>query len=812
MTNQRPSSPPLPPAAPAESTKLAANKSLVPPLPIAEARRKPTVVASVPLAYFPQAVLLDPPSPPLGSKPQNRTQLVGIDTRAEPGRDHQRLRLTVGKVIPGTRYRILRWLGEGGMGVVYEAEHIDIERRVALKILRFDLSQQAKLAQVFRDEARAASRIGCVNIVEIYDFGELSDGRLFFCMELLLGTDLVPARDDDWTTPSVLIGLLRQCCKGLGEAHKHGIVHRDIKPENIIVVTEGSRGVVKIVDFGISAMLAADDTENTSIAGTPDYMAPEQISGSAFDGRLDMYALGCLAYELLVGHPPFDADSIDALLRLHLASPPRPPRQVRPDREIPVELEAVLMRCLEKDPAQRFRDMADLEAALCEAQISAKITTPWDDLPLPDVGPERRETLLRAMPSLLPSPELIRRSWLWPSLAGSGLVIAAIALVATFTGKDPNQAEIDRVEQLTIAARDAASKTRFVYPPPKDPDAPTAYRSVLQLEDLDGDAGQLGDQRGQLLRTDFAETLVGLGDHFWTSPDTKNFALDYYAQALLFDEGNTRARERSGLTLGMLSGFQDRAATGTFSTSELLAGRWLNLLATSDQDQLAAKIDTFIFNDEESFVMRSAGIRAAQKRGLDVDRLIADAVADAASPIVSPSSIVGLDNPTLPNLDADLETDFETDETRVKTHRGVNKRQPKKHTRSKLRAAQRDPEGSNALAEQAVVALRAGRREEARSLFNQAIAHDRRNARALMGLSDIAFDTGNNQDAVIYAEKSVNTAPKNQSYRLSLGDAYFKVLRYRDARTQYEKAKILGSRRADDRIAKVDHKTGRPSG
>ncbi|MCA9317887.1 MAG: protein kinase, partial [Planctomycetes bacterium] len=148
------------------------------------------------------------------------TQMAGVENLAEPGGEQPRIRLVPGRVVPGTRYRITRWLGEGGMGVVYEAEHIDIDRKVALKILRFDLSQEPKMAQVFRDEARAASRVGSKNIVEIFDFGELSDGRLFFCMELLAGEDLVPASEESWIPPARLIPILRQICKGLRAAHQ----------------------------------------------------------------------------------------------------------------------------------------------------------------------------------------------------------------------------------------------------------------------------------------------------------------------------------------------------------------------------------------------------------------------------------------------------------------------------------------------------------------------------------------------------------------------------------------------------------------
>ena len=352
---------------------------------------------------------------------------------SEPGGEHPRLRLTLGRVVPGTRYRILKWLGEGGMGVVYEAEHIDIERRVALKILRFDLSCQPQMTRVFRDEARAATRIGSPYIVDIFDFGELTDGRLYFCMELIDGRDLVPETTEAWIEPATLIGHLRQICKGLGDAHAAGIVHRDIKPENILAYNKDGRQAIKLVDFGISAMLAVTGSSSSNGAGTPHYMAPEQVSGAEFDGRLDMYALGCTAYELLTGYPPFDCEDVGELLGRHLTEEPRSLHEARPDREFPKALAAVVMRCLNKRPADRYVDMADLEAALCEAQIAAGLHTPWDDLPLPEVDPERRERLLDLMPG--PAVPRQRRRWVWPSIAAtSTLAAVGLAIVIAIWG------------------------------------------------------------------------------------------------------------------------------------------------------------------------------------------------------------------------------------------------------------------------------------------------------------------------------------------------------------------------------------------
>ena len=756
------------------------------------------------------------------------THIHGTEHLSEPGGDAQRVRLVPGKVIPDTRYKLLRWLGEGGMGVVYLAEHVDIERKVALKILRFDLSQQADIAQVFRDEARAASRIGSPNIVEIYDFGELSDGRLFFCMELLDGGDLVPDTEETCMEPERLIPIMRQMCKGLYAAHRSGIVHRDIKPENVIVIDkDGRKDVVKLVDFGISTMLAAGREEGqASIAGTPHYMAPEQISGGTFDGRLDQYSLGCMAYELLVGVPPFLADEMDDLLRMQLSELPKPPSQVRPDRTIPADLEAVIMRCIEKEIGGRYADMADLEAALCEAQIAAGISTAWDDLPLPeDIDPARREKLLREMPS--PVGEMIgepKRSFLWPLVAGAFAIVAAFAIWFALSAGQPNDQERDQIEQLTIAARNAAARTYYVYPPISDPDTATAYRKVLELEDLEGGARSHGVKRGTDLRTEFSGILFGLGDKYWENQNTRGFAREYYVQAWMFDETNQKALERAGLTPGMAAQIKEMAASGNWNDAQLATAGWLSALAEEDQAKQQALVDELLADAEDVSpladaagrdFLRSKGMKApakARKQSEEPASGDADA-ADSDGPI---DAAAGTDGGEAGATDGTGEAgaseggdeELVLDETPTGTSTKKRTKKKKKDSEIELNRAKKDPERARELAEEGQAALRAGQRSKAEKLFHQAISYDSRNAKALMGLSDVYFDTGKSQKAVLYAEKAVRASPGNAGYRLKLGDAYYKVLAYRDALSAYQKAKDLGSSRADKRIDKANAKVG----
>jgi serine/threonine protein kinase len=729
------------------------------------------------------------------------TRMHGAEGLSEPGSEAPKLRLTAGRVVPGTRYRLLRWLGEGGMGVVYEAEHIDIDRKVALKILRFDLSMQPKMVQVFRDEARAASRLGSRWIVEIYDFGELPDGRLFFAMELLDGHDLVPADTRDTIDAARLVGILRQVCKGLHGAHRAHVVHRDVKPENLIAIEENGRAdTIKIVDFGISSMLAAGGGGDHGIAGTPHYMAPEQVLGQPFDGRLDVYALGCTGYELLTGTPPFDADAVEALLQLQLTGIPELPSARRPDLVIPEALERVLMRCLAKQPEDRYADMADLEAALCEAQIADRLTTPWDDLPLPELADlARRDRLLREMPSPLVIATQDRRRWLWPVVAGaSTLAAVGLGMFLAFGPKPPvrDDSEVDRI---AAEANAAAAHLNWVMPPPREPEAPTAFAKVLELEDLGGASEELADERGQSLRHEFSDTLVRQADVLWDQ-GAQLAATNHYLWALAFVPENAHAFERAQVDSSFLLNFIARAKRAEFTQSELAFGLISSIQVESDPDERARMVAEFdaVRGDlpvqAESSVIDQVPVLREREQQRERERI--------RKPVVEPTTIAMV--PSVPPApDVAVGDVLEPDAAKAKKKRVVTT-----DPRALLGAAERDPAKAKGLAEQGVAALRAGKRSEASSLFNQAIAFDHTNATALSGLSDIYFDTGADQKAVVYAEKAVNASPANQTYRLKLGDAYFKVLRYQDAMAQYEEAKKRGSTKADDRIARVKSKLG----
>ena len=210
------------------------------------------------------------------------------------------------------RYRVLRKIGEGGMGTVYAAEHVEIGKIVAIKILHPHYSTEQELVERFRREARAASRIGHPNIIDVMDFGTTDDGCAYFIMEHLDGIDLADVLSHERRLdPNRSCQITIQICRALAAAHAAGVIHRDLKPENIFLVArDGKADFVKVLDFGVARSAGRSQRlTNPGIAmGTPEYMAPEQAAGGVVDHRSDIYSVGALLYEMVTGQPPQKRD------------------------------------------------------------------------------------------------------------------------------------------------------------------------------------------------------------------------------------------------------------------------------------------------------------------------------------------------------------------------------------------------------------------------------------------------------------------------------------------------------------------------
>jgi eukaryotic-like serine/threonine-protein kinase len=270
------------------------------------------------------------------------------------------------------QYQLKELVGAGGMGEVYLAEHLLLRRPCAIKLIRMDRAGDAESLLRFEREVQATAALTHANTVQVYDYGHTNDGTFYYVMEYLPGltVDQLVQRHGP-VAPSRAIHLLRQICGALGEAHQRGLIHRDIKPSNIIVCERGGlHDVAKLLDFGIvQSSRTIDDRRRTladgPIAGTPTFMSPEQASGAGMvDARSDIYSVGCVAYFLLTGAPPFVRATTTELLSAHIHEAVIPPQRLRSD--MPADIEAIVLRCLRKNPDERYQDTKSLNDALAE--------------------------------------------------------------------------------------------------------------------------------------------------------------------------------------------------------------------------------------------------------------------------------------------------------------------------------------------------------------------------------------------------------------------------------------------------------------
>ena len=275
-------------------------------------------------------------------------------------------------------YTVVSKLGEGGMGVVYIAEHPLIGKRVALKVLRAELAASADTATRFFNEAKAVNAIGNAHIVDIFDFGRTASGEYYFTMELLEGEPLAQRLTRGVPTLAMALDITLQVADALAASHAAGVVHRDLKPDNIFVVQRsGQRELIKVLDFGIAKLHTGGPgggpstlTRTGMIFGTPQYMSPEQCEGAmAADHRSDIYALGILLYQMLVGRVPFGGQGVGSIIIQHIQTAPPKPRELCP--EVPA-IEAVVLRALAKRRG-RFQSMGELREALEEAGVAAGV-------------------------------------------------------------------------------------------------------------------------------------------------------------------------------------------------------------------------------------------------------------------------------------------------------------------------------------------------------------------------------------------------------------------------------------------------------
>jgi CheY-like chemotaxis protein len=391
-----------------------------------------------------------------------------MDTSADP---------RIGQVIAG--YRIESLIGRGGMGVVYRAEHLNLRRRAAIKIIAPEYTEAKGFRERFEREARIAAALQHPNVVTVYDAGDV-DGLLYLAMQYIEGSDLAAILSEQGRLrPYRAIDTCRQVAAALDAAHALGLIHRDVKPANVLI--EGRRAF--LTDFGLTKRLETTHTALTragDVVGTIHYVAPEQIEGRPVDARADLYSLGCLFYHCLVGEVPFPRESDVAVIYAHLSEEPPKPSNLRPD--LPEGLDAVIAKALEKSPERRFATCGDLMAA-ARAVIDAAG-------PLSETrggrttAASREESDQRAMGEAIESAAGAAAADRRPRvlLAGADPNTRAIARVAL--GDRIDVEEAPRADEILGAARDLRPDLVIVdWEAPGAPDAVGALRADAVTRD-----------------------------------------------------------------------------------------------------------------------------------------------------------------------------------------------------------------------------------------------------------------------------------------------------------------------------------------
>jgi serine/threonine protein kinase/tetratricopeptide (TPR) repeat protein len=697
--------------------------------------------------------------------------------------------LQVGDPIPGTRYRMVRALGRGGCAEVYAAQHVDLDRQVAIKIISPQLAVDDVATTQFRLEARACSRVRHPNIVDVIDFGELTDGRFFFAMELLEGQSLAEVLSHEGAlSPERAVGIFRQIVKALGAAHDQGIVHRDLKPENVMLIhRDGRDDFVKVLDFGVMALASEERGQRVGTAG---YMAPEQSRGEKPSSAMDIYGVGTTLYEALAGELPYCAESLDDFVRMQAEQPPPALRSRSRAANVPAALERVVQRALERDPKARHPSMADLEADLIRAQHEAGLQTEWDDLPPPGQVQDQRAPSREVRPS----PRRGGRAWIAALALGVGLASAGGLVLwrtrqpspkppakTTPIPRPASPVESPVVQDLLRRVDAAAAVGRFTHPPGEN-----AFDLLRELDRQVPGSGRTAEARRRLARS-----LSGAADRLIAAGLPRS-ARTLYEEALLFDP--TLPLPAEGRALAPSSPPRRPEA-------DVAEVAWL-----LSQVQIAVAEGRYVRPPQQSalhFLERLRRVDPSGAKTAEARKVMTGNLRRKADDLWQRGEVAA----ALPLYQMVLLLDPSDAIARGRSRPAVDAGVPRVTPRVAAKPAVEpvDPARAGALVIEGRQLLGEGKLAEARRRFMAAIAANPKDPRALTGLASIAFEESQYTKTIELARRSLAMDRRQVQAHLLLGDAYFKLLRHDDAVASWQEVLKLDAtnRSATRRIAKV---------
>jgi serine/threonine protein kinase/tetratricopeptide (TPR) repeat protein len=370
----------------------------------------------------------------LSDNPETSRFCAGCGTQLPTPQDHPTVvteilqapirELTAGSTFAG-RYQIIEELGHGGMGKVYKVQDTDINEKVALKLLRPEITLDKEAVERFSNELKLARKISHRNVCRMFDLGR-AEGLSFITMEYVPGEDLKSfIHRSKQLTIGTALSIVKQVCEGLGEAHRLGVVHRDLKPGNIMIDKDGD---AKIMDFGIARSLSGRGITGTGVMiGTPEYMSPEQVEGKDVNQRSDIYSLGIILYEMVAGRVPFEGDTALSIAMKQKGEAPKNPQSLNPN--LPDDLAGVILKCLEKDPPKRYPSAADLRAELEQVEKGLPTTE--------RAAPKRASPIRTAVTSKEITVKFVPKRLVIPALAVVAVMIASYFLLRSRPAKTP---------------------------------------------------------------------------------------------------------------------------------------------------------------------------------------------------------------------------------------------------------------------------------------------------------------------------------------------------------------------------------------